>query len=288
MLLITGATGNLGKSTIDFLLKEVQPEQLAVLVRDTGKAAAFASRNVPVRQGDYEDFASLQKAFEGVDELLFISTSVTGEERNRQHGNVVKAAKEAGVQHVYYTGIVNPTAEATFQATPGHHLTEIALEESGMSYTIFRNNLYLDLVPMLCANAAETGTLPFAAGEGRAAFVLREDIAEGIARFILQGKGKKENKKLTISSPHAYTFYDVAVALGKAVGKSIKYVKVSTPELRNSLQQAGLPAPVIEITTNLAEAIQQGEFDYPDNTLEKLLGREPVDLETFVKQFYAM
>ena len=286
MLLITGATGNLGKSTIDFLLKELQPEQLSALVRDTSKADVFTSRNVPVRQGDYDDFASLQKAFKGVDELLFISTSVTGEQRNKQHGNVVKAAKEAGVKHVYYTSIVEPSADATFSATSGHFLTEMALEESGMNHTLFRNNLYLDLLPMICGNAADTGTLYFAAGEQRACFVLREDIAEGIARYILSGK--KANEALTISSPHAYTFYDVAVALSKAAGKPVKYVPVSTEELKNSMQQAGVPAPVVEITTNMADALQQGEFDYPDTTLAKLLGREPVDLETFIKQFYSM
>ncbi len=286
MILITGATGNLGKSAIDFLLKEVQPEQVAALVRDPKKAEALQSREVQLRQGDYEDYDSLLKAFKGVKKLLFISTSVTGEDRNRQHSNVVKAAKEAGVQHVYYTSIVNPSPDATFGATPGHFFTEEQIKKSGMTYTFFRNNLYMDLIPMLTANAAETGELYFAAGEQRAGFVLREDIAEGIVRTMLSEEGK--NQEFTISSPQPYSFYDVGVALSKAAGKPVKYIPIPTQSMEEGMKGAGVPAPVIEITVNMADALQKGEFDHTDSTLARLLDREPVDLETFIKQLYSM
>lgn len=276
----------MGKSTIDFLLRETRKEPVAALIRDPKKADALASREVELRQGDYEDYNSLRKAFEGVDQLIFISSSVTGEDRNRQHANVVKAAKEAGVQHVYYTSIANPSPDATFSATPGHYLTEKAIKDAGLSYTFFRNNLYLDLVPALIGDAAETGTLYFAAGDQRAGFVLREDIAEAIARVVLDEN--RENKIYTISSPETYSFVDVAVALGKAVGKSIKYVAITTEEMKNAMEEGNVPEPIIDITTNMADALQKGEFDTPDPTLAKLLGREPVDLETFMRQFYEM
>lgn len=286
MILITRATGHLGKSLIDFLLHEIQPEQVAALVRDPKKADPLSSRGVELRQGDYEDYSSLQKAFKGVDQLVFISTSVTGEIRNRQHANVIKAAKEAGINHVCYTSIVNPSPDAVFSATPGHYLTEKEIKEAGLSYTFFRNNLYLDLVPALTADAAETGTLYFAAGEGRAGFVLREDIAKAISRVLL--KREKENKTYTISSPETYSFVDIAVALGKATGKSIKYEAISTEEMKEAMKKGNVPDPIIDITTNMADALQEGEFDTPDPTLTKLLGREPVKPETFMRQFYAM
>lgn len=286
MILITGATGSLGKSTIDFLLKEIQPDDLAALVRDPQKAEPLSSRNVPLRQGDYEDYDSLEKAFDGVDQLLFISTSATGEARKLQHANVVKAARQAGVKHVYYTSIVNPSADATFSASPGHYETEKSIKEAGLSYTFFRNNLYLDLVPALIGNADETGTLYFAAGDQRAGFVLREEIAEAIANVILDEK--QENRVYTISAPVTYSFYDVAVALRKAINHPIKYVPITTLDMRKTMQEAQVPDPVINITTNMADALQKGEFDYPDDTLRKLIMREPVDLELFMKQFYMM
>ncbi|WP_017730889.1 SDR family oxidoreductase [Nafulsella turpanensis] len=286
MLLITGASGNLGKSTIDFLLKHLQPEQVGAMVRNPDKAGALTSRNVPLRQADYEDYPSLQKVFEGVEKLLFISTSVTGEERTRQHSNVVKAAHEAGIRHIYYTSIVNPSADATFGATPGHFETEKAIKETGITYTFFRNNLYLDLLPDIAGNAVESGSLYFAGGEQRAGFVLREDIAEAIAKVIL--RKEQESQVYTISAPQTYSFYDVAVALSKAANKPVKYIPISTDYMRKSMKDAQVPAPVIDISTNMADALQKGEFDYPDNTLRSILQREPVDVETFLKQFYNM
>lgn len=284
MILITGATGNLGRSIIDFLLKEIQPDQLAALVRNPEKAAALTSRNVPLRRGDYEDFESLQKAFQGVDQLLFISSPVTGEARSRQHKQVVKAAKEAGIKHIYYTSIVKPSADAAFLATPGHYRTEQEIKDTGISYTFFRNNLYLDLLPDFARKAAETGTLYFAAGEQRAGFVLRKDIAEAIAKVMLDEK--QDNKVYTFSPSQPYNFFDVAVAIGKAVNKPVKYVPVSTREMKTAMQEAEVPEPLIEISTSMAEAIQKGEFDCPDDTLRKLLGREPVDIETFLRQYF--
>lgn len=284
MILITGATGNLGRSIIDFLLKEMQPEQLAALVRSPENAAPLTSRNVPLRKGDYDAYDSLLKAFQGVDQLLFISSPATGETRNRQHAQVVKAAKEAGINHIYYTSIVNPSAEASFLASPGHYRTEEQIRDTGLSHTFFRNNLYMDLLPDLTREAAESGTLSFAAGEQRAGFVLRKEIAEAIANVVLNRKHDKQ--VYTLSAPQAYNFFDVAVALGKAVNKIIKYVPVSTREMKTAMQQAEVPQPLIEISTSMAEAIQKEEFDCPDDTLRKLIGREPVDIETYLRQYY--
>lgn len=286
MILITGATGHLGKSTIDFLLKELQPEQISALVRNPEKAEALAAKGIKLRQGDYEDYPSLQKAFQDVDQLVFISTTVTGEARNRQHENVVKAAKESGVQHVYYTSILNPAPDATFSATPGHYFTEKKIKEADIPYTFFRNGLYMDLIPALIGDAVETGTLYFAAGNQQAGFVLREDIAEALSRVVLDSSLK--NKIYTISSPQTYSFYDIAVALTKAVNKPVKYVPISTQDMKNAMQEAQVPGHIIDITSNMADALQKGEFDVPDNTLKKLLGRDPVGLETFVKQFFSM
>lgn len=276
----------MGKSLIDFLLHDIQPEEVAALVRDPEKAKGLASRGVELRKGDYEDFQSLQQAFKGIDRLVFISSSEIGEIRNRQHANVVKAAKEAGVNHVYYTSIVNPTEEAVFAASPGHYLTEKGIRDAGMSYTFFRNNLYMDLVPAIIGDAAETGTLYFAAGDQRAGFVLREDIAEALSRLVLEGD--RENKVYTISSPETYSFVDVAVALNKAAGKPIKYVAISTEEMKNAMKEGGVPENIIDVTTNMADALQQGEFDTFDPALSRLLGRDPVNLETFMRQFYSM
>lgn len=93
-ILITGATGHFGRDAINHLLKQNFPaKNISALVRDASKAGDLQEKGIDVRTGDYEDYNSLVKAFEGVDKLLFISGSDVIK-RVQQHQNVVKAAVE--------------------------------------------------------------------------------------------------------------------------------------------------------------------------------------------------
>ena len=187
MILVTGATGHFGKAAIDFLLeKGVQPGAISALVRDEAKASDIKEKGVSLRVGDYDNTESLKAAFKGVDKLLFISAT-DPEQRARQHANVVAAAKEAGVKHIVYTSFErkNETAASPIAFLSLTHLnTEKAIRESGMAYTILRNNLYADVLPMFLGDKVlETGVY-FPAGEATAAFALRADMAEATANIL--------------------------------------------------------------------------------------------------------
>lgn len=106
MILITGATGNYGKATIDFLLKKgIQANSISALVRNEAKAEDLKAKGINLRIGDYDNYASLVKAFKGVDKLLLVSGSDVAD-RTKQHENAVNAAKEAGVRHIFYTSLL--------------------------------------------------------------------------------------------------------------------------------------------------------------------------------------
>jgi NAD(P)H dehydrogenase (quinone) len=94
MILVTGATGHFGKSTIDFLLRKgISSTNIVALVRDEEKAADIKSKGVALRIGDYNNYDALLSAFTGVEKLLFVSGSDIFH-RGAQHQNVVKAAKK--------------------------------------------------------------------------------------------------------------------------------------------------------------------------------------------------
>ena len=151
---VTGATGKLGRATLQFLLaRGVAPETVRPIARDLAKAHDLVDQKFDVAYGNYTDAALLEAAFSGVDQLLFISTSALGEERMLHHRNVVNAAKGAGIRHILYTSVIKPTADARFAASPGHFHTEALIRESGIPFTFFRNNLYLDIVPFLFGSA---------------------------------------------------------------------------------------------------------------------------------------
>ena len=282
---ITGASGKLGSATLDFLLARGFPAGDIVAVgRDPAKTAAFATRGVDVRHGDYLDVRSLEHAFRDVERLLFISTSALGDERMHQHRNVVSAAHAAQVGHIFYTSVVKPAPHAIFAASPGHFHTEALIRESGIAHTFFRNNLYLDLVPLMFGSAVTTGKLAHNAADGRIGFVSRQDIAEALA-VALSMNPVAQVHDITAITP--YGLADVAAALGKASGKQITYEPLSSEEFRGLLEGLGLPAPVVGMSVALGEAMRAGEFDVGSRDLERLLGRAPTTLQDFLAKALA-
>lgn len=166
-ILVTGATGGLGGATLDFLLKQGSAPAIAALARDPAKLAGRAAAGVDVRQGDYADYNSLVRAFDGVDTLLLVS-AVAFSDRATHEANAVRAAQTAGVGHVIYTSIQKrPGSTLTIsQVTDTNDRTEQALADSGMRFTILRNSLYLDSLPLLLGQQAFTSAIraPWAAG----------------------------------------------------------------------------------------------------------------------------
>jgi NAD(P)H dehydrogenase (quinone) len=192
MLAITGANGHLGQATIKALLTKVPATDIVAVVRDPQKATDLQQLGVQVRQGDYNNAASLLGAFQGVDTVFLISGTDL-EHRTQQHQQVIDAAKQAGVQRLVYTSVLNPSRTSHFGASPSHFDTEEYLLASGLTYTVLRNALYLDLVPgFVGKDAVPSGKFYFAAGDGKVSYALREEIAQASAN-VLTANGH-ENK----------------------------------------------------------------------------------------------
>lgn len=279
MIAITGASGHLGKATLDYLVTQTNPDALVAIVRDPAKVADLTAKGVQVRQADYADSQSLLEGLAGVDKLLLISSSALGAERVSQHANVIQAAKQAGVAHLFYTSAPNPSPKALFTPAIDHFETEKLIKESGLTYTIFRNNLYLDILPMVIGNATQSGQLFYPAGEGKVSFALRADMAEGIANAL--SSNGHENKIYDIGASTAWSFRDIAAALSQS-GKAVAYVDMPIPAYAAELQKH-LPSEAVSVYVGMAEGLQQNAFNQPDPTLENLLQRQPVSLEAYLK-----
>ena len=288
MILVTGATGHFGKATINFLLKKGVPAaSIAALVRDEAKAADLKEKGIVIKKGDYEDYASLIAAFKGVDKLLLVSSSDIAN-RSGQQANAVKAAKEAGVPFILYTSFErkNETASSPIAFVAQSHLdTEKAIKASGIAYTIFRNNLYMDFIPVFIGEKVlDTGVF-WPAGETKSGVVLREDMAEAAAN-VLTSEGH-EGKEYAISNSENISFHDVAAQISEAAGKPVAYISPSQEVYKTTLTQAGVPAEYVGMFAAFAEAIKQGEFETSKTDLETLLGRKPVTLSQYLGKVYS-
>lgn len=287
-ILVTGATGGLGKAVVENLLKTINPSDLAVLARDPAKAADLQAQGVTVKQGDYNDYASLVAAFQGVDKLFLVSSNDVPN-RVPQHTNAVNAAKEAGVQHVVYTSFQRKTEDGSSAAwfiAEAHLATEKLLKESGLTYTILKNALYLDVLPLFMGPVLETNTIYLPAGEGRVPYASRADMgAAGAA--VLTSSGH-ENQSYNISNDASYSFHNIAKILSDLSGKTIQYVSPDAEAFNSALAAAGVPAEAIHMTAGFCVAMAQGEFDFPATDLQKLLGRQPETAEQFLKATYQL
>jgi len=283
-ILITGATGHLGTATINFLLEKLPASKIAALARSADKAADLLAKGIDVRYGNYFDYPSLVKAFSGIDTLALISSSEM-KDRSAQQVNAVKAAKEAGVKHVVYTSMSNPSHESHFVAGTSHYDTEEAIKKSGMSYTFLRNGLYLEFLPMFIGGIPQSGAFYFPAGESRANFASRVDLAEALANALISDG--HENKVYDLTIEPALTFGQVAKDLSSLSGATIEYVDISVEALKKALEEHGLPKELVDMNTGLAEAIKLEEMYAPSGALEELLGRKPLGIKEVLKELMA-
>ncbi len=281
MILITGATGHFGGTAIDFILKKSPSIKIAALIRDEKKAEGLANKGVELKIGDYFNFPSLTEAFKGVDKLGFVSSSSL-ENRLQQHTNVINAAKQAGVKHIYYTSVVKASPDTKFFPGLDHFKTEEAIKSSGLKYTFLRNTFYMEVLPVSINNALQRGVLAFPTKGVKVNYASRIDMAEAFANTI-NSEGH-ENKIYEITSGKAYTYSEILDLVNRILSKQLKYIDISVNDLVEGLKKANTPEPVIKTIVSIAEAISAGELDIVDDSLEKLLQRKPMSLEEFLKK----
>lgn len=287
MILVTGATGNYGKATIDFLLKKgISANSISALVRDAAKAEDLKTKGIHIKIGDYDNYNSMLEAFKDVDKLLLISSSDIVNRGNQQE-NAVKAAKEAGVNHIVYTSFErkNSTESSPIAFLAKSHVdTENIIKASGITYTILKNNLYFDVLPMFFGEQVLANGIFLPAGDTKSAFALRNDMAEATAN-ILTSQGH-ENKEYSLSNTEHTSIQEIAQGISEVVGKQINYVSPPQDVYMQTLTEAGVPTEYIGIFAGFAEAIKQGEFLTEKTDLENILGRKPTTAKAFLKELY--
>ncbi|GAB2479461.1 Rossmann-fold NAD(P)-binding domain-containing protein [Jatrophihabitans fulvus] len=273
---ITGASGNLGRLAAEKLLERVPADQVVLISRTSDKLADLAARGAETREGDFTRPETLPAAFAGVDRLLIISTDAVGSRLEPQIA-AVKAAAAAGVQHILYTSIVRPEADNPAAVVPDHVGTEQALRDSGVSWTMLRNNIYSDYQLGTLQQAAESGQLVTNAGEGRVGYVTRDDCA-AVAAAVLAGDST-ENEVLDVTGPDAVSSADLAALAGRLGDREVTVLPVDDAAYAQGLvEHAGLPEPVAQLLTSFGTSARLGYGDVVTDVVERFTGRPATTL----------
>ena len=275
---VTGASGHLGRKVADLLLERLDPSEVLLLTRTPDALASYSERGVVVRGADFDEPATLDAAFAGADRALLIS-ALDFERRTGQHGAAIEAAKTAGVGHLIYTSIPEPDRSPA-AASPSHCATELAARDSGLAWTFLRNNLYADFQVPVVAQAIARGQIVTSAGDGRVAYVARDDCAAAAAAVLVHDG--HEGKAYDITGPDAIAPRDLAALAAELGGRAVEVVPVDDDALLAGMIANGVPETAAPILLSFVVAAREGFLDTVSGAVEQLTGTPPTSLREVV------
>ena len=272
-VVISGASGQLGRLVAEQLLGQLSPDDVILVTRTPEALAEYANLGAEVRHGDFDEPDSLPDAFSGGDRLLLISTMDVGR-RVDQHRAAVEAAARAGIERVVYTSSTNPVpGHPAGQAVDEHRETEEMLRYGDLAWTVLRNAAYAELQVPLGALAVTYGRLVTNASDGRVAPISRNDCA-AVAVTVLIGQ-EHDGRIYEITGPEALSQSDIARLITAVAGRPVRVVPTGDRRLMWGLGRLGTPKPVARTIVDLGIATREGYFDVVDPAFEQLIGRSP-------------
>ena len=278
MYAVTAATGQLGRLVVEALTDHVPRSSIVAVVRDAAKASDLG---VTVRQADYGDADALAAALQGVRRVRLIAATDMNE-RVRHHGNVVEAARRAGVAFLAYTSVLHADRwpVAAFRS---HAETEAIVRASGLSFAILRNGWYGENNTIGLAQALAHGAILGAAGSGRIAWAARRDYAEAAATVLLGGD-IHHGQIYELAGDRALTLADLAAEVSRQTGRTVTYADLPEDAYAQVMLQAGLPEPLARVLAEVdARAIAMGLLDDESRALSGLIGRPTTPMSETVR-----
>jgi NAD(P)H dehydrogenase (quinone) len=275
LIAVTGATGGLGGRVARRLAGRGVAQRL--VVRDAARAPELD--RAEVAEATYGDGEAMRRALDGVTTLLMVSAS-EDRQRVRLHITAVEAAADAGVGRVVYTSFFGAAPDCTFTFGRDHWHTEEALKGAGVRWTFLRDNLYIDFLPLM---AGADGVIRGPGGNGRAAVVARDDIADAAVAVLLDDTGRHDGRGYDMTGPEALTLAEVAEELSRVAGRPITYQEETLEEAYASRASYGAPDWEVDGWVSTYTAIANGDLERVSGDLAALAGHPPMRLAEFLR-----
>lgn len=276
-LLVTGASGKLGRLAVEELLARGATKVIAG-TRDPSKLQDLAAKGAEIRKLDFDDASTLPTALAGVERLLIVSTDAVGRRATQQQA-IIEAAKAAGVKHIVYTSAPAARPDADAGLNPEHFWTEVAIAASGLDFTILRNHMYAENVLMDAGHVISSGQLFGLIGDRGTSYVTRADTARTAAGALLSAEGKTVED---VTGPAPITNVERAKLFGELTGKSIAVIAITPAELTAGLVAAGLPEGFAAALVAFQRDAVTGFHGVVTDVVERYSGRKPTTFADFL------
>lgn len=284
MIVVTGASGNLGRKIVEKLITQIPASQVAVSVRNTEKVSDLQEHGVRVRKGDFNDPESLKYSFEGATQVLIVSVNLVEEENLLQmHGNAFRAAKAAGAKRILYTSHQAASSGSAFLPAQAHAATEELLKTIGVAYTSLRNGFYAEAILGITGSTINDDKI-ITPQDGRVSWTAIPDLAEAAVYALLHGD-ELNGVTPPLVNPQNLNFDDIAKIASDLSGRKIERLIVSDGEYHQQLISNGIPLGTADMIISMFVAGRNGEFEAVDDTLPKLLAIDPITVEDILKTY---
>lgn len=282
VIVVTGATGQLGRAIAYKLVEHIPASEIGVSVRDVAKAAELQELGIRVRHGDFAQPDTLRDAFEAADQILMVSSNAAayGGDPLAQHRAAIDAAKASGVKRIVYTSHMSSSPDSAFPPARDHAATEAMLAASGLAWTALRNGFYASSGLFLMGDVLKTGVIE-APMDGKVSWTAHDDLAAAAAMIVAASTGF-DGPTLPLTSAEALDLANVADILTALLGRPIARQTINDDELVAKMTARGAPPSFAKTSLGLYRASRAGEFAAVDPTLEHLLGRPPIAMRDLI------
>jgi len=274
MIAVTGATGGVGGRVAQALAS--QGLALRLVVRDAARAPDLGAE---VAEAQYRDGAAMRAAFEGAESVYLVSGSESAD-RVQEHFSAVDAAAAAGVGRIVYVSFMGAAPDCVFTFARDHAATEERIRSTGLAHVFLRSCMYAEYVPLF---ASAEGVIQGPAGDGRAAFVSRDDVAD-VAAAVLAAPAEHDGRTYDVTGPEALNLDEAAAILSEASGRAVVYERETLEQARESRRPSGAPDWEIEGWVTSYAALPAGDLEPPSDTVQRILDRTPRSLADVLRE----
>ena len=244
-------------------------------MRDAARAPAL---DTEVAVAEYRDGAAMRAAFDGADTVFLVSAGESAD-RVAEHLSAVDAAA-AGARRIVYLSFMGAAPDSVFTLARDHWATEERIRATGAAHTFLRSCMYAEYVPVF---ASPEGVIRGPAGDGRAAFASRDDIAD-VAAAVLAAPDTHAGSTYDVTGPAALSLDEAAAVLSKAVGREVVYERETLEQARESRRPSGAPDWEIEGWVTSYAAIAGGVLEPVSDTVERIAGHPPRSLADVLRE----
>jgi NAD(P)H dehydrogenase (quinone) len=281
MIVMTGANGRLGRALATALARRGFTDEVTLVTRDPAQVRDLTAQGFRCRTADYSDVRSLRAAFVGADRLFMVSATGPVEQRTVLHENAITAAADSGVGHLVYTSRVHPALSSLYPFARIHAVSEAMIVESGVPFTLLRNNEYAENLDRWLTPAAASGRFVFG-GKGPIAFISRQDVIDSAVE-VLVGRGH-ENRIYELSGPESLDRVQIAAVFSEALGRTIEATRGTREEFGAEMGKLGCPPFLVEMAEGLFDASEAGEWAEPSRDPAHLIGRPATPVSEHVRR----